>query len=421
MKHPQNQRNTNGETCVMIAEAAGDLHLTGAHFWLCHAGKTKRVLKLTASLGAANKSVAAEQWFLLRVGGPHIQTAVLRQTRASHQVEWQGSFAACQPGNYSLHVRSVFANDVRDDASWNASCSKLHDPMNSTLLDLYVWEDGQTNHSAQGCANLWRWRTPPTDDARRQLQRLRACGIPSSSNMTATCPHPHADPHNSRHAINLLTYVGKDRRPNERTMPGLCFVGDSQTRNVFNSVMCAFQGRLMEDRQSSHQICSDTRHSNTKYFGANYPSDWIARPLRASLDLAQCGSVVMNFGQWPCSNRQPTPWPRARFERELQQSLSVASHWAAQRSRRLFFWATNPSPFRRDMAICPPSDWRFPHIIEAYNAIAKRVAARHNITFIDTYSIVFQLLDLSFDGAHYGGSIGHALAVTILDEVAEHT
>ena len=60
-------------------------------------------------------------------------------------------------------------------------------------------------------------------------------------------------------------------------------------------------------------------------------------------------------------------------------------------------------------------------LVEAYNAIAKRVAARHNITFIDTYSIVFQLLDLSFDGAHYGGSIGHALAVTILDEVAEHT
>jgi hypothetical protein len=56
------------------------------------------------------------------------------------------------------------------------------------------------------------------------------------------------------------------------------------------------------------------------------------------------------------------------------------------------------------MLECPPTDWRFPHLIREYNRIAIQEIQRisnGSISVLDTWSIAFPLFDLSFDSAYY--------------------
>lgn len=164
--------------------------------------------------------------------------------------------------------------------------------------------------------------------------------------------------------------------------------------------------------QKSKEVCPNAA---IRFFGGlQFPSGWL--DVRSS--LRTCGAIIMNVGQWPCSNRVPTPWKVGRYEAELNRLLLNARMLVADTGARLLFVATNPSPLRRDMLTCPPTDWRFPHIIQEYNVIARAAAQRWNFTFVDTSQMAFQLLDLSFDGAHYDDPIGRAMAIKLAQAIS---
>ena len=56
---------------------------------------------------------------------------------------------------------------------------------------------------------------------------------------------------------------------------------------------------------------------------------------------------------------------------------------------------------------------RYPHRVRLFNQIAQDAAARHGVSFLDTAAVTRDVLELSFDGSHYGdpASLGLALEV----------
>ena len=188
--------------------------------------------------------------------------------------------------------------------------------------------------------------------------------------------------------------------------------------------------------------------------------------VRLNQSQQMCDDVLVNSGQWPCSFRvfasrawrpppaktsagalvpDGVPWPAPVYASHVELLLRQLIRWrdagtgwpgtdvatdagknAMLRSRRtgrvgrrLFWIATNPSPFLRDMAVCPPHDFRFPHVIEQYNDVARVVTERLHVRYIDTHRIAAQLPELTFDGAHYAEPVGREMARDVLRVLAE--
>ncbi len=98
--------------------------------------------------------------------------------------------------------------------------------------------------------------------------------------------------------------------------------------------------------------------------------------------------------------------------------ISLASHSEVQ---HVTWVSINPHPITSILQQCPPVDWRFPHIIAGYNEIAyQMVESSHGqLDYLDLFSIAFHLFDDSFDGAHYQGAVGKALAKRVEAHVLE--
>lgn len=51
---------------------------------------------------------------------------------------------------------------------------------------------------------------------------------------------------------------------------------------------------------------------------------------------------------------------------------------------------------------CPNiTDTRFPHVLDAYNLIARRVARRAGVDYVDTWQAQLDLIDTPGDGTHF--------------------
>jgi hypothetical protein len=58
-------------------------------------------------------------------------------------------------------------------------------------------------------------------------------------------------------------------------------------------------------------------------------------------------------------------------------------------------------------------------VISAYNLVAHDVISDTGglVSYVDTFSIAFPAFDLTFDGAHYQGPVGVALAHLLLQSL----
>jgi len=149
------------------------------------------------------------------------------------------------------------------------------------------------------------------------------------------------------------------------------------------------------------------------YKKMNYPSDW-----RFDTLFPKCSHVFVNFGQW-CAGwpSNPRPWNRTLYSGKVKAFISHLLHLKENYPHVNITWiSTNPLPMHTRMFACPLTDWRLPNVISAYNLVAHDVVSRTGglISYLDTFCIAFPAFDLSFDGAHYQGPVGVALASLFL-------
>ena len=186
-----------------------------------------------------------DHWMVLRVSGPHPQTALFTQDPALPSRErnpWTARFRLCQPGTYTIHVRALLREPWLDWASSFTWKSRLnHTPCaarwgEGVLLDNHAFHHDRA--ATESCsAGLWSWAS---SDARHS-----AIGAAMLQRITPS-PHP-----NATHLAGIfdgLQYIEASTAPAliappavqatspRASPPVICLLGDSQMRTLTDSL-----------------------------------------------------------------------------------------------------------------------------------------------------------------------------------------
>lgn len=179
----------------------------------------------------------------------------------------------------------------------------------------------------------------------------------------------------------------------------ICLVGASHSRNLRDHGNAALgeEGRKLVE---------------FVYILATHPERFHVAAIAADM----CTFVVLGFGQWTHSYTEHRhPHANSRSKQELQRiiadSLAVGFGGGAA---RLFMRSMNYNGLSALQTVCPPVDFRHPHIVDAYNAMQRNLSAEHGVGFVDLTHIMGPLWDSAEDWIHPGGRVFVAEARHIL-------
>ena len=386
---------------------------------------------------------------LLRVGGPHPQTALFERLGGGRAPLWRARFRLCLDGVYTVQVLLVMVSPRQ-----RQSCA-VHHKNESLLLRRHAWRHEAGRAPEQCSAGLWSWRAPRyhrdvaqadpalamADEARTSLERI------------TFAPHPHINTLHVRfgalqynHGAPLVLWPDLARRAR---LP-LCLVGDSQMRNLANRIIALLDpaGQMCDllEAQTVHAACKGGPY--VRYISALFATKQFYRapPIKAVFELdqphaelagAECAAVIVNAGQWAAERGLPVE----EHAHDASAAMSALARWGAAKRTPVAWMATPPYPlnagqgdyyraahfarsasglqdgatFRtrssKDQTLCPPRDRRFPHVLHAYNTAVAAAAAAANVTFLDVWPIIFPLFDLSFDRQHFYDPVSLHVAI----------
>jgi hypothetical protein len=128
-----------------------------------------------------------------------------------------------------------------------------------------------------------------------------------------------------------------------------------------------------------------------------------------------CNVQVIEMGQWPASmNSIPHPQSAQQFGEEMASALIKFQNLSS-----LIVLNTHYSPLSATASECPPTDWRTPDVIDAYNRELKQICLNYSIQFVDTNSQIFKpLIDSGVDFSHYRNKVG-AVEATLVASLIE--
>jgi hypothetical protein len=187
-----------------------------------------------------------------------------------------------------------------------------------------------------------------------------------------------------------------------------CFFGDSQTRHLFIAMNTLSNASFEAACDKKSALC----HGEVgMYVPLHYPS------ALTDVEYSSCTHLIFNYGQWPAAYTDEPVWSIERYERETIHFFdnTVAT---IGREKKVFWMSSNPFPLTLAVVrSCPPTDWRFPHILKEYNTVAAALARERGIEVIDHFDVMLHLMDASYDYAHYTEPSGSALARLVLERL----
>jgi len=331
----------------------------------------------------------------VRVNGPLIDTIFF--TWSDSDLAWVASYSSCLQGSYSGAVY-IYMQSFPDAEAVLRSEACLHRLF--TIPFIFSWVERAP--SADNCSSLWRWAERQPQDIAQEL------------NLFSPCP-PRDDYIQAFGGLKTLVppvdWAAQEQRRRANTSALICLFGDSQVRNLMNSITAQIDPQACDpiELQLGRASCNypGFHYGNFHFF--LYDNDWSAQHESS---LEACSHAFINYGQWPGSWGAKIPWPRHKYKESLIQfSKRLSELKLLFPNVQFFFLGTNYHSFSPGMKSCPATDFRFPHIIDSYNDEAREVFSANNMVgFIDTAKIIRPLFDLSFDCAHYQGAVGVALA-----------
>ncbi|GFH48980.1 hypothetical protein CTEN210_05460 [Chaetoceros tenuissimus] len=146
----------------------------------------------------------------------------------------------------------------------------------------------------------------------------------------------------------------------------------------------------------------------------SYPREMSSRRIinRAKL----CNITILGLGQWSAGKKPRKVIPATLFEdyfKELEQGILF---WK-KNNINFFFRKTHYNPLGDIKNTCPPTDWRSPSVIDGYNEITRFLTKKHNITFIESGSVIDAMWDSAEDFCHYSGKEGRTEALFFLQKI----
>lgn len=190
-------------------------------------------------------------------------------------------------------------------------------------------------------------------------------------------------------------------------LPGrrVCFIGDSQTRHLYNQVVHLMGGAPVSLRKEV--LKSEYMMFQREFFGNGF----------LSTDTRNCSHVFINFGQWPVSYQVARPWSAQRYMKAVQKLALHIQKQQQQHGNKHYWVTTGPMPLSaiHQEKIYSALDHRTDPFLLLFNKIASTTMHAHGIPVVDTYSIASPLFDMSYDGSHYVGTVGLEQAAMIMN------
>ena len=330
----------------------------------------------------------------VRLNGPIIDTIMMSWNATISA--WVSEYSTCKVGNYTgaVYIYMISAPDA-EAVMRKAACM---DPRFNTPFTFH-WVE--TKGHAEPCTMVWSWKDRSAEDAATELSRFSQC--PPRQDYTVAFA-------NLQNSIPYIDWTAVEKRRKDNDSRLVCFYGDSQVRNLVNTITAQIDSASCDpiEMQAGRASCTAPGFA---YKTIHYDTDWNFED-----EVEGCSHIFLNYGQWPAAWATDPPWSFAQY----RQSVTLfAQQMAGVKSRhittKIYFLSTNLHSFSILMTPCPVKDYRFPHIIEAYNLAAREAFSmvQDFVGYIDTNRVIRPLFDLSFDCAHYQGPVGVALANSI--------
>jgi hypothetical protein len=431
-----------------------------ASAWLCHGTRSGVV--------AVDAVVDTERSMLLRVGGPHPQTVLFRRANQLSSSTWMAEFQICDEGTYTFFVLDIMPNpwpgdnaqgdpfDSGKQAAWlrasNTSCFTPYERTPGNWLRYFSWQIRTSTGCEVQSRQLWSWRAPRSAERAAILQKAR-----DSLSTPQLAPHPWK--HQLNHMFGELVWAGRD--PLNSSWPTfaasgrlpVCMVGDSTVRNLHNALLRQTTGIPACDviaAQETHAVCNESASAlrrTLKYVViSSLPPPFTITGLSSSLDrlfgktgsaLQGCGAIAVNVGQWIAAGFAGRPWTPATYRRIASGMLDWLRRTGAHLGVPVAWMATQPFPLNKgghghgtdqsnahrrssNLIHCPPTDWRYPHVLQAYNLGVQAAARERNVAIIDLWTAAMHVFELSFDDLHYAtGPLGNLHAALVVEWVLQ--
>lgn len=140
-----------------------------------------------------------------------------------------------------------------------------------------------------------------------------------------------------------------------------------------------------------------------------------------------CTSFVIGIGQWPASWVPDIPYSFLRYRdgmARIIRTVASANSEIHNTTFRYFFRSMHYLPIGDTVSSCPPTDWRSPPVIDAYNYLVQNLillpSNKNNTFFLDTEFISNPMWDIAYDWCHLPRQVAdvealYIASVTLLD------
>jgi hypothetical protein len=194
----------------------------------------------------------------------------------------------------------------------------------------------------------------------------------------------------------------------------VCFAGDSQMRHTYAMANAILSKQTISVTGQTYRTIPASSWS--RYIGLKFGEEV------ESADFKSCSRLLINIGQWPIGWPAGKRWTVDRVEGRASEMISTIHNKFPHLRGQISWLSTHPLGLLRNRLgneTTPPTDWRTdPYIIEQNEAM-RVFASERNITYIDTFEILYPVSDLAYDGAHYLGTPGYWAAALVLNNVCQ--
>eukprot|EP01032_Pedospumella_encystans_P016469 gene16470-18794_t len=147
-----------------------------------------------------------------------------------------------------------------------------------------------------------------------------------------------------------------------------------------------------------------------KYIPSSYPHEFNITAIAAN----RCSYVIVTYGQWPASSMtNGQPYTQTKYQEEMRRVMTLLQTYDRNQTQ-VFVRSENYTPLMARQTTCPPTDYRYPLVIDMYNAVLKQLSKELGIEYIDTNHIMGPMWDGAQDWYHPVGKVAIAEVEWIL-------
>ena len=371
-------------------------------------------------------------------------------------------------GEYQIEAVMLF-RDFKRNATYNELNSKMFCMVADVHVPVFVaryWFAGVQPSAQRPLAGPGWFADPPSPAYTRMQSNGLGLGSEECKRSGDTSFAPLTERYfggpnymllGVKHAINNYVFGHYDLRAKRvveapmyrRRIDGMCAFGGSHSRDLVADIPggvwigARFAGSGLFDPAEGLTAVglSDPSLIEAGYSGKSLqatPLGGLAghKDHNRTFNLSSCSHLLLLYGQWdagwpcrPCRSAYDRAHREAahcfdegkkgcapqlkRFEVDVENRIRELD--ANGLKSRIVLATSNYNGIGCGMHLCPIPDFRIPPVLEVINEILERVAARHNVPFVDMEHIIKPMWDHSVDLCHPAGAVKAALVSRWVD------